>query len=88
MRVVAIAVGFHDGQRRRPGAEFDVAEGSKASWYVPAAEAPEAAPAEKQEPVALSQLGKGKDAAVDFVTAHRGKQVAQKKATPTPADLA
>lgn len=34
MKVIATAVGYH-GKIRQPGDLFDVAEGSKASWYKP-----------------------------------------------------
>lgn len=87
MRVVAIAVGFFAGARKRVGAEFDVPDDFKASWVVPAAEAPVTEPVEVREPLALSQLGKGSDAATDFVTAHAGKKGASKK-TPPPSDFA
>jgi hypothetical protein len=82
MRVVAVAMGFYAGQRRRVGSEFDVPEGFKGSWFVPAAEAPPAEAAVKQAPRALSQVGKGKDAPSDFVSVHAGKG---KKGKPAPA---
>ena len=49
MRVIAIKPGFY-GQLRTPGtdsAEFDVPDGSKASWFVPAKQSddPEGKPA-------------------------------------------
>lgn len=34
-KVVATATGFYDGSRVRPGTEFFVAAGEKASWFVP-----------------------------------------------------
>lgn len=81
MRVVAVAMGFYAGQRRRVGSEFDVPEGLKASWFVPAAEAPAPEAAFQPTAIALSQVGKGKDAPSDFVSVHAGK----KKGKPAPA---
>lgn len=43
MKVKAIAPGFHKG-RRRVGDEFEVADGSKASWFVAIAETTVKAP--------------------------------------------
>lgn len=45
MRVIATAVGFFDNLRQ-PGEEFDVPEGSKATWFKPVkADEPEGKPA-------------------------------------------
>lgn len=59
MKVVAIAAAFYNGSRVRPGAEVDVADGYKGSWFVQI-DAPEAkavkAPKAKDAPKALSQL--------------------------------
>lgn len=49
MKVKAIATGFYGGHRRRPGAEFEVPEGTKGKWFVPVEPpAPADAPEEKQ----------------------------------------
>ena len=60
MKVVAIRQGFHGGALRAVGDEFEVADGSKASWYALVDGAPRAvkAKAKKDEPVALSQVQK------------------------------
>lgn len=64
MKVKATQFGFFGGSRRRPGDEFEVPQGTKASWF---AEVPvkgaSAEPAEKKvsakaKPIALSQIGK------------------------------
>jgi hypothetical protein len=87
MKVVAIKVGFYGGARKRVGDEFDVPQGMKATWFVPAAEAPAPEPEAKQQPVALSQLGKGSDAPQTFVSAHAGKTAKGKaKASVEAAD--
>lgn len=39
MRVKATAMGFHGGFRRRVGDVFEVPDGSKAKWFVPADDA-------------------------------------------------
>lgn len=45
MRVIVTAPGFW-GQLRQPGEEFDVPEGSKATWFKPVkADEPEGKPA-------------------------------------------
>lgn len=59
MQVVAIAMGFHAGSRRRKGAqlEYDLKEGANLpSWVVPVGKAPKAEAAAPREPVALSQM--------------------------------
>lgn len=38
MKVTATAVGFH-GKIRQPGETFDVADGTKGSWFLPAEKA-------------------------------------------------
>lgn len=74
MKVVAIQPAFYNGNRVRPGAEVDVADGYKGSWFVPldgpAAKAVKAKPA-KQEPKALSELGS--DKAQSFTAVHEAK---------------
>lgn len=64
MKVVALYAGFHDGSLRQPGEEFDVADGTKSSWFGPAdGVAPKGGKGKgkqepaKQEPIALSQMG-------------------------------
>ena len=69
MQVIATKVGFFGGSRRRVGDEFEVPEGTKASWFIPVGETAgakrrAAAQAEKdkskqpQTPVALSERGR------------------------------
>lgn len=63
MQVRAIETGFFGGSRIRPGQEFDVPEGTKASWFAPVAElkAADVAPKGKgktKAPETLSELGK------------------------------
>ena len=79
MKVIAIAAAFHNGARVRPGAEVDVPDNFKGSWFVKV-DAPEAKAARaartaktKDEPRALSQLAKdGKS----FIDAHSGDSLA------------
>lgn len=42
MKVIALETGYHGGVLRYENDEFDVPEGSKASWYVPVAAQPAA----------------------------------------------
>ena len=58
MKVKAISPGFHKG-RRRAGDEFEVPDGSKASWFVPVIEsaAKQQGPAAKQQGPAAKQQG-------------------------------
>jgi len=49
MKVKAIAPGFHNG-RRRVGDEFEVADGSKASWFVAIADTTVKAPSAPAKP--------------------------------------
>lgn len=52
MRVIATAVGFYGGSRRRVGAQFDVKDGESASWFSPVAQSESTqrvVPAEKAE---------------------------------------
>jgi hypothetical protein len=77
MRVVAIAAAFYNGTRVRPGAEVDVADNFKASWFVKV-DAPEAkatkAPKVKDAPKALSQLASA--GSQSFVDTHAGDGLA------------
>lgn len=60
MQVRALQAGFFGG-RRRPGDVFEVPEGAKATWFAPVGDvkAPAAGKAKaKEEPQALSQVGK------------------------------
>lgn len=59
MQVRALAPGFFGG-RRRVGDVFDVPEGTKGKWFAPVGEtrAPAKAAPKKDEPKALSQMGK------------------------------
>lgn len=78
MKVIAIAAAFYNGARVRPGAEVEVPDTFKGSWFVkvdgPEAKAARAARVKtKDEPRALSQLAKdGKS----FVEAHAGDSLA------------
>lgn len=81
MKVIAIKPAFFNGSRVRVGAELDVPETLKASWFAPAevVKAQATAKAAKQaktaatgkEPRALSQAGK--DEAKSFIQAHGEK---------------
>lgn len=59
MKVVAIEAAFYNGSRVRPGAEVEVPDNLKGSWFVKV-DAPEAkaikAPKVKDAPKALSQM--------------------------------
>lgn len=61
MKVVAIATAFVNGRRVRPGAELDIPENSKGSWFARVdtteAKAAKQPKASKQEQKALSELG-------------------------------
>jgi hypothetical protein len=65
MKVIALNMGFLNGSRIRKGTEFEVPEGAKATWFAPvdtpAATAAKSVKAGRQEPKALSQVGKGED---------------------------
>lgn len=77
MKVVAIKPAFYNGARIRVGAEVDVPENYKGSWFVKAeAQAAKAAkaPKAKDEPKALSQLPKGEGKS--FNEAHSGDGIA------------
>lgn len=72
MRVVALERGFFGGNPVEVGEEFEVPEGRKAHWYAPVNTAPKAAkPPRKDEPKALSAMGK--EPAKSFVDAHEAK---------------
>ena len=62
MKVVATSLAFYKGSRVRPGAELEVPDTLKGSWFAKL-DAPEAkaakAPKPKTEPRALSELPKG-----------------------------
>jgi hypothetical protein len=76
MKVTAIKPAFHNGARVRVGAELEVSDDFKASWFVKA-ETVEAAKVAKEakpsrpQPKALSQMGKGEDKS--FIQAHSEK---------------
>jgi hypothetical protein len=68
MKVVALKPGYL-GKLRQPGDEFDVPEGSKASWFVPVVDGgPEVEPPEV-EPQARAPKGaaRGRRAVEDLV---------------------
>lgn len=79
MKVIAITAAFHNGSRVRPGAEVEVPDNFKGSWFVkvdaPEAKAAKAARAAKpkDEPKALSQLAAGSKT---FIEAHAGDSLA------------
>ncbi len=60
MKVKAIAPAFYKGNRVRVGAEVEVADDFKASWFVPNGEAVKAKPAAKtaKAPATLSEMAK------------------------------
>lgn len=70
MQVRALQAGFFGG-RRRAGDVFEVPEGTKGKWFAPVGEtkAPAAAKPAKQEPKALSQLGKNQPQSMTQVLA-------------------
>ncbi len=78
MKVIARTVGFHHGSRIRKGQEFEVADGTKASWFAPVesagGKAAKPVKAARPEPKALSQLGKGEDKS--FIQAHEKADLA------------
>ncbi len=63
MKIVAIKVAFYNGRRVRVGDELEIPQGSKGSWFAPAAsteaKAAKVKPSAKPEPKALSELGRG-----------------------------
>jgi hypothetical protein len=63
MKIVAIKPAFYNGRRVRIGDELDIPQGSKGSWFAPVAsteaKAAKVKPSAKQEPKALSEMGKG-----------------------------
>lgn len=74
MKVIALYQGFYGGKPIDPGTEFEVPDGSKARWYAPVGNEPKAvakAKPKKDEPQALSQLGK--EPAKSFIDAHAEK---------------
>lgn len=78
MKVIAITAAFYNGSRVRPGAEVEVPDNLKGSWFVKAdaaeakaAKATRAKP--KDEPKALSQLAAGTKT---FLEAHAGDSLA------------
>ncbi|THF64316.1 hypothetical protein [Pseudothauera rhizosphaerae] len=67
MRVIATAVGFHGGSLHKPCDGFDVPDGSKASWYVPADKADVAPPKTRRKaagPETLSDVTKADNEAL------------------------
>lgn len=60
MKVKALQNGFYNGARIRAGQEFEVADGTKASWFVALTEYKEPAKAKttKAQPKTLSELAK------------------------------
>lgn len=73
MKVIALTQGFYGGEPIAPGTEFEVPEGSKSRWYAPVGNEPKApkARAKREEPQALSQLGK--ETARSFTDVHAEK---------------
>lgn len=65
MKVIVTKPAFYEGSRVRPGAELDVPDDLKGSWFAkvdtPEAKTVKAAKPAKVEPKALSQLNKGGD---------------------------
>lgn len=77
MKVVALSTGFYGGSRRRAGDTFEAADGDKAKWFAPVDVAPKApAKAGKQQPVALSQMGKENPKTMTEVLAAPGEGAA------------
>lgn len=73
MKVVATKLAFYNGSRVRPGAELEVPDGLKGSWFAPLsspeAKAAKAPKAPKSEPRTLSDMAK--PAATTFTDAHQ-----------------
>jgi hypothetical protein len=83
MKVKALADGFHAGHRRRLGKVFEVAEGTKARWFVPTAEVK--APAEEQKAGKAEKAGKAAKGAKAPETL---SELSQTTVTDGPAALA
>lgn len=68
MRVVALQLGVWGAGRRRPGEEFEVPDGTRASWFVPVAGYKPPAEGKKEKVVdTLSALSKqGAKASTDL----------------------
>lgn len=60
MKVIAIAKGFR-GKLYEPGETFDVPEGTKGSWFVPAELQPEAKSAKVAKPAKAEKAAEGGD---------------------------
>ena len=77
MKVVAIKPAFFNGTRIRVGAEVEIPDNLKGSWFAkvdsPVAKATKAVKP-KEEPKALSQLPKGEGKS--FIDAHAGDGLA------------
>jgi hypothetical protein len=79
MKVVAIKSAFYNNARVRVGDEVEVADDFKAAWAVKtqtveAKAAKQAGKPGRQEPKALSQVGKGEDKS--FIDAHQKADLA------------
>lgn len=73
MKVIVTQTAFYNGSQVEPGSQLEVPDNFKASWAVRADNAPASKPqrAARQEPRALSQVGK--DESKTFVQAHEAK---------------
>lgn len=56
MRVIAKAMGFYGGIRRREGQVFEVPEGTKGSWFEPVGGQPAKAKPRKEVPASPDTL--------------------------------
>lgn len=77
MKVIAIKPAFYNGARVRVGAELEVPDTLKGSWFAKAdtaAAKPAKVSKAKDEPKALSELPKG--SGKTFVEAHAGESLA------------
>lgn len=70
-KFIAIKPAFYDGKYVEVGSSIAAPEGFKASWAVPAAQAPAPAPVKDDAPKTLAEMGKSGRA---FTDVHKGKK--------------
>ena len=76
MEVIATKLGVWNGSRVRPGTKFEVPDGTKSTWFVPAAKHQAKPPAKPQAPIALSQLGSQRPQTMTEVLGQKGSDLA------------
>jgi len=72
MQVIATAVGFH-GKLRQVGDKFDVADGSKGSWYEPVGKPPARQPSAAEAKAKTEAEAKAKAEAEAKAASGKGK---------------